>query len=131
MTVYLPFSGVNCVGLIEATPSSPESREACSFSGVNCAGLIEAPAVLSMRKACRLRFPALIAPASLKRAADGRLARAQRRFPALIAPASLKRNFYKKNNQFAQAFSGVNCAGLIEARPASEIDWTAMIVFRR
>ena len=37
-------------------------------------------------------------------------------FPALIAPASLKRSRRKAMRGASRRFSGVNCAGLIEAR---------------
>ena len=63
------------------------------FSGVNCAGLIEAEQGRSQFAPVATRFPALIAPASLKQLRRARREGFPRRFPALIAPASLKHFF--------------------------------------
>ena len=60
-------------------------------------------------------FPALFAPASLKRQLARRQPPSQVGFPALFAPASLK---LRRPNQPANGrrmFSGAFCAGLIEA----------------
>ena len=77
------------------------------FSGVNCAGLIEAVRAL------------------------GHEDRRQRRFPALIAPASLKPEVMSESWEVGKQFSGVNCAGLIEAASLLGFRRTRRPVFRR
>ena len=79
-----------------------------------------APASLKrLVRACGRRyfsgFPALIAPASLKLDLHRENTRIQCRFPALIAPASLKPTAMIVAHPHIVVFSGVNCAGLIEA----------------
>ena len=84
------FSGVNCAGLIEAQKHRFGLFDRQMFSGVNCAGLIEAGISASPCRSIGNGFPALIAPASLKRPSTPILRMPMVSFPALIAPASLK-----------------------------------------
>ena len=77
-------------------------------------------------------FPALIAPASLKRVSIEELgALVGTRFPALIAPASLKHEDHPRLLPPERLFSGVNCAGLIEAGGGKDANAPLAGVFRR
>ena len=61
------FSGAYCAGLIEAARSCFLRSLRSAFSGAYCAGLIEAYMASLSGMPHMLSFPALIAPASLKR----------------------------------------------------------------
>ena len=76
------------------------------FSGAFCAGLIEARA-----------FPI-----------SGLVLTS---FPALFAPASLKRARAAARRDAGSEFSGAFCAGLIEASHSAFAAFTAAFVFRR
>ena len=76
------------------------------FSGVNCPGLIEAgqDSIARARIGGGRSFPGLIAPASLKLSDEARpvLTSHGRRFPGLIAPASLKRRSACRRERLSQ-----------------------------